>query len=124
MDPRQRLGRAGEDLVCSWLRSSGWQVVERNARTRYGELDLIALTPDRQLVFVEVKTRRARGSRGPATPAESVGPEKARRIRRLAAAWLQNRSGVSAESIRFDVAGVEVGADGAARLVQYIEAAF
>jgi putative endonuclease len=124
MDPRQRLGRAGEDLVSNRLRSRGWRVIERNARTRYGELDLIAMTPDRRLVFVEVKTRRANSMRGPATPAESVGPAKARRIRRLAAAWLQANPGIGASAIRFDVAGVEVAANGAGRLVQYIEAAF
>jgi putative endonuclease len=124
MDQRQRLGRAGEDLVCARLRSRGWQIIERNARTRYGELDLIAMTPDRQLVFVEVKTRRAASMRGPATPAESVGPAKARRIRRLAAAWLQTKPGVGARAIRFDVAGVEIAANGAARIAQYIQAAF
>lgn len=124
MDQRRRLGKAGEDLVCNRLRSGGWRIVERNARTRYGELDLIAMTPDGQLVFVEVKTRRAGSPRGPETPVESVGPVKARRIRRLAAAWLQARSGIGANSIRFDVAGVEVGANGAARIVQYIEGAF
>lgn len=124
VDPRQRLGRTGEDLVCRRLRSRGWRIVERNARTRYGELDLVAMTPDRQLVFVEVKTRRSGGTRGPATPAESVGPAKARRIRQLAAAWLQGRPGIGATAIRFDVAGVEVAATGGARLVQYIEGAF
>lgn len=124
MDPRQRLGRAGEDLVCHRLRSRGWRIIERNARTRHGELDLIAMTPDRQLVFVEVKTRRAGGIRGPATPVESVGPVKVRRLRRLAAAWLQARPSIGASAIRFDVAGVEVAANGGARLVQYIEAAF
>lgn len=115
---------AGEDLVCRRLRSRGWRIIERNARTRYGELDVIAMTPDRQLVFVEVKTRRAGGTRGPAMPAESVGPAKARRIRRLAAAWLQSQAQAGATAIRFDVAGVEVAGNGAARLVQYIEGAF
>lgn len=124
MDPRTRLGRAGEDLVCRRLRERGWLIVERNARTRFGELDVIAMTPSRELVFVEVKTRRAGGTAGPATPAESVGPAKARQIRRLAAAWLAGHDPTGARVIRFDVAGVEVAANGAARVSQYLEAAF
>lgn len=124
MDPRRRLGKAGEDLVCRRLRERGWQIVERNARTRYGELDVIAMTPSRELVFVEVKTLRVSGTSGPATPAGSVGPAKARRIRRLAAAWLAGHDPVGARVIRFDVAGVEVGPNGAARVSQYFEAAF
>lgn len=118
------MGQAGEDHVCRTLAARGWQIIERNARTRFGELDVIAMTPQRTLAFVEVKTLRAGARRGPVTPVESVGPRKAARIRRLAAAWLRQHPGTRACAIRFDVAGVEVSAAGQLNLVQYIEAAF
>ena len=51
---RQRIGRAAEDLVAARLVTANWEIVERNARTRFGELDIIALD-GRTLVFVEVK---------------------------------------------------------------------
>ena len=124
MDLRRSIGELGENYVCDRLLESGWTVIERNARTRFGELDVVAMTPSRDLVFVEVKTRRAGAGIGPLSPAEAVVSSKARRIRRLAAAWLQAHGGHRARSIRFDVAGVEVDGAGCPRIVQYIPAAF
>lgn len=53
---RQQLGRTAEDLVATRLVAVHWEILERNARTRYGELDIVALD-GRTLVFVEVKAR-------------------------------------------------------------------
>jgi putative endonuclease len=109
---RQRLGRAAEDLVASWLSARGWRIVERNARTRNGELDLIALD-GHTLVFLEIKSGRAGASRGPLRPAHMVGPRKRARIRRLAREWLAARPGPSGVAgYRFDVVGVSFCRDG------------
>ena len=62
-DLRQRLGSAGERLAAEHLERRGFEIVERNYRTRWGELDLIAFD-GRVLVFCEVKTRRAGSRRG------------------------------------------------------------
>lgn len=51
-----KLGRWGEDLAAEFLTDCGYQVLERNVRTPYGEIDLIVQRGD-ELVFVEVKTR-------------------------------------------------------------------
>jgi putative endonuclease len=124
-EARQRLGRRAEDLVADRLRGEGWHLVERNARTRTGELDLIALDGS-VLVFVEVKAGRAGTAVGPEHPALAVGPRKQRRLRRLAREWLaaEDRprpSGVS--GYRFDVVGVSFGRDGLAD-VDHIRNAF
>ncbi len=87
-DPRRRIGRLAEDLVAARLVDEGWELVERNARTRYGELDIVALD-GRALVFVEVKAGRAGSAFGPERPVLGVGPKKQQRIRRLAVAWMQ-----------------------------------
>lgn len=53
---RLALGKWGESLAADYLADRGYIILERNARTSYGEIDLVA----RQgscLVFVEVKTR-------------------------------------------------------------------
>ena len=42
----------------------GLEIIDRNFRTRYGELDLVA-RDERYLVFCEVKTRIVRRSPGP-----------------------------------------------------------
>jgi len=103
---RQRLGRRAEEAVARRLQRRGWRVLDRNARTRYGELDLVGLDGD-ALVFVEVKAGRAGASSGPDRPLLAVGPAKQRRIRALARAWLGARSTIPAHRlIRFDAIGV------------------
>lgn len=121
---RQRLGRRAEDLVAERLRTAGWRLVERNARTRAGELDLIALEGS-VLVFVEVKAGRTGSAAGPLRPAHAVGPRKQARIRRLAREWLASgRSrGLGVSGYRFDVVGVSFSRDGRAD-VDHVRNAF
>jgi putative endonuclease len=120
---RQRLGRRAEDLVAARLQAAGWRLVERNFRTRSGEIDLICLDGG-TLVFVEVKAGRKGSSIGPERPAFAVGPRKQLRIRRLAREWLAaGRSPSAVSGYRFDVVGVSFGPDGLAD-VDHIRAAF
>ncbi len=120
---RRRLGRVAEDLVARRLESQGWMIVERNARTRTGELDLIALDGG-TLVFVEVKASRAGSRHGPVCPAHAVGPRKRAQVRLLAREWLGARRGPSGVAgYRFDVVGVSFGGDGLAD-VDHIRGAF
>jgi putative endonuclease len=121
---RQRLGRTAEDLVAARLIAAHWEILERNARTRYGELDIVALN-GRTLVFVEVKAGRADSAYGPERPVLAVDPRKQQRIRRLATAWLGERRGLPYYAeIRFDAVGVSF--DRAGRMVdlEHIEGAF
>jgi putative endonuclease len=82
-------------------------------RTREGEIDLIAFNGT-TLVFVEVKTRRARVRGRTAGPDQEplawLRPRQRARLRRLAAAWLSNERHIrpSAHTIRFDAVGVIV----------------
>jgi putative endonuclease len=55
-DLRPQLGRLGEQLAAEHLIRRGFQIVERNYRTRWGELDIVAYD-GRTLAFCEVKTR-------------------------------------------------------------------
>ena len=123
-DPRRQLGALAEDLVAERLSAAGWHLIERNARTRQGEIDLVA--GDRGcLVFVEVKAGRSGIRHGAVRPAHAVGPQKQLRLRRLAREWLSShRPPFNFREIRFDVVGVSFDRDG--RLVDYehIEAAF
>jgi putative endonuclease len=111
-DPRRALGRLGEQLAAAHLERLGFAVIERNSRTRYGEIDLIAFD-GHTLAFVEVKTRRAR-KRWQLTPEEQplvwLRTSQRARLRRLAAAWLHSssRNRPNAHTIRFDGIGVIV----------------
>ena len=75
-DLRRDAGRRGEDVAAELLERLGYTIVDRNFRTREGELDLIA-SRGGTLVFCEVKALVARAggpSAGPASPLEAVGP--------------------------------------------------
>jgi len=50
------IGRKGEDLASEFLRSQGYEILERNWRYKKAEIDLIA-KDSQALVFVEVKSR-------------------------------------------------------------------
>jgi len=49
-------GRIGEELATKYLKSNGYNVLERNYRTNMGEIDIIAIKSN-LLIFIEVKTR-------------------------------------------------------------------
>jgi putative endonuclease len=121
---RQRIGRAAEDLVATRFAASGWEIVERNARTRFGELDIVALD-GRTLVFVEVKAGRAGSSFGPERPVLGVNRRKQLKVRRLATAWMgERRDAPRYGEIRFDAVGVTFDRAGRVTDVDHIRGAF
>jgi putative endonuclease len=116
-EARQRLGRTAEDLVAARIVEIGWQLVARNARSRHGELDIVALD-GRTLVFVEVKAGRSGSALGPERPVLSVDFRKQLRIRRLATSWMGERHELPRyDEIRFDAVGVTF--DRAGHVVDY-----
>lgn len=118
-DPRHHLGRTGERLAAEHLERLGYEIVARNHRTRFGEIDLVAA--DREtLVFVEVKTRRGRGS-----PWDALHERKRRQVRRMGIAYLNEvaerpRRG----NVRFDAIGVTFDAAGRLTGLDHLEEAF
>ena len=121
---RQRIGRAAEDLVATRLAAADWEIVERNARTRYGELDIVALDGN-TLVFIEVKAGRQGSLYGPERPVLAVDRRKQQRIRRLATAWIaENRGAIRYDEIRFDAIGVTIDRSGQVIDLEHLVAAF
>jgi putative endonuclease len=127
-DPRRTLGARGEDLAARHLEARGLEVVERNYRTRYGELDIVARDP-RSLVFCEVKTRIARDG----TPAgdvlgpfAAIGACKQRQVRAMAREWLAGGrlEGRRPPEMRFDAIGISFDAAGQLLALEHLEAAF
>jgi len=100
--PPSRLGRDAERRVRRHYRLRGYRILATNARAGGNELDLIARRGGR-LVFCEVK---ARSGPGYGHPFEAVGPEKARRLRRAAEAWLATRPEFGQLEVVFEVAAV------------------
>jgi putative endonuclease len=124
-DFRRQVGLAGEEHVLAHYLRLGCTLVERNSRTRHGEIDLIVLS-DRTLIFCEVRTRL----HGHGDPLESFGQQKALQVRRMAANWLADsrlngkRSKLgSVCDLRLDAAAVTVARDGSLQTLQLLEGA-
>ena len=120
-DPRRRVGALGEQLAADHLAARGYELLDRNFRTRYGELDIIA-RDGQSLVFCEVKARMGTGAIGPLA---SVGPRKRAQLRRMAGQWLHERGRAGGtREIRFDVIGISLDAGGRVRSLEHLEGAF
>ena len=113
MNSRATLGRRGEEIAAEHLRSRGYQIIERNVRSRYGEIDLVARDGD-CLVFVEVRSIRSTAL----TPEESITARKQSRMARLGMAYLQAH-GVEDASWRADVIAITFGSGGQAPHVEH-----
>ncbi len=121
-DPRHRLGALGESLAAEHLVRRGFRILERNYRTRWGELDIVAFD-GRTLAFCEVKTRRL-GPDG-ATPFEALRASKRGRVRKMAGAWMKDRTDRPfARVIRCDAIAVTFDRGGRLVKLEHLEGAF
>jgi putative endonuclease len=121
-DPRAQLGRLGEQLAVEHLIRRGFRIVERNYRTRWGELDIVAFD-GRTLAFCEVKTRRLTAPGR--SPLESVHTLKRSKVRKMAGSWLIERTDRPyANAVRFDAIGVTLDAAGRLLGLEHLEGAF
>ncbi len=121
-DARHRLGRAGEDLAAAHLVRRGFRILDRNYRTRWGELDIVAFD-GRTLAFCEVKSRRDDPRCG--APFEAVHWAKRAQVRKIARSWLANRPARPfATAIRFDAIGLTFDRSGRLLALEHLEGAF
>jgi putative endonuclease len=127
-DPRRRLGALGEELAARHLEARGHRILDRAARTRAGELDVVAFA-DATIVFAEVKARRVRSRKTPIDPEQGplakIDARRRARLRRAATAWLSARpERPYARRIRFDAIGIVVDARGNVLSLEHVEDAF
>ncbi|MFF5500304.1 YraN family protein [Streptomyces roseolus] len=104
MNATQALGRYGEELAARRLTQTGLHILARNWRSgRAGEIDIVARDGD-TLVICEVKTRRIGTFEHPMA---AVTPDKAARLRHLAACWLDHTgTPPPAGGVRIDLVGI------------------
>ena len=91
-------GRLGEEIALKYIISKGGTIVEKNYRTKMGEIDLIARM-NGDLVFVEVKSR---SNINYGYPCEAVNYKKKRKITNVAKYYILDNS-LEDISVRFDV---------------------
>jgi putative endonuclease len=96
------LGQRGESAAARYLKRRGYRILAQGDRSRWGEIDLIAVDKKRTIVFVEVKTRQSADA---GHPSEAVDDGKQGRLTRLAVTYLK-RHGLLEYPARFDVIAV------------------
>ena len=98
---KQSLGQKGEQIATVFLLKNNYQIITKNFRTKFGEIDIIAKDSD-VLVFVEVKTRTSTSF---GLPYEAVNKAKLRQIAKAGDIYLmQNKA--SSPKIRIDVISI------------------
>lgn len=95
-------GQAAEDRAADFLEGLGYKILDRNFRSKFGEIDLVALDGD-TLVFVEVK---ARATRLFGLPEEAVNKRKIRHIT-LAGEYYLSLHPELPQLLRIDVIAIE-----------------
>lgn len=122
-DPRRTRGAIGEQAAAGLLRSLGYRILERNFRTKYGELDIVAVDR-RTLVFCEVRARVGRDAIAYAL--ESIGPAKRLQLRKMAREWfrLSTAERPSTGATRFDAIAVAMTRDGRVLSIEHLPDAF
>lgn len=77
MHLNKKIGKFGEEKACEYLIKNNYKILDRNFSCRQGEIDIVAVSEQNELVFVEVKTRR---SLNYGTPCEAVTYNKVKHI--------------------------------------------
>ena len=87
MEYKQIIGAKGEEKACKYLKMKGYQIMEKNYRCKLGEIDIIAKDKNKEIVFIEVKTR---SNLKYGNPAEAVNSGKQIHIKKVASYFLLN----------------------------------
>jgi putative endonuclease len=115
----RELGSLGEDLAVKYLIKNNYIIINRNYRTRYGEIDVVAKDDD-YLVFIEVKARKNTNF---GYPREAVNYTKQCKIKQLANFYLLKETKMN-NNIRFDVVEVFLDKNNEVKSIEIIANAF
>ncbi|MFH1854349.1 MAG: YraN family protein [Candidatus Omnitrophota bacterium] len=99
---RLKTGKRGENLARIFLEQQGYRIIERNYRTRCGEIDIIGIDKD-CVSFVEVRTGNAKRF---ALPEDSINKRKQNQIAKSALLYIKRKQ-IEDQDCRFDVVCVE-----------------
>jgi putative endonuclease len=119
IDTRRSTGIKGEEEAARFLSRCGYAILDKNVRTRAGEIDLVARL-GKTVVFVEVKTLK---EIVPFPPQAGVTTRKQNKLGRLAQGYLRSKK-LREVPCRFDVISVIVNDDGGVKAIRHFPNAF
>lgn len=120
----KELGGFGENLACEYLVKKGYNILERNYRIKFGEIDIIAkkrwtllhLFNKQSIHFVEVKTIVAQDG---FFPEDRVDYKKQHKLRKMAEIWLSQKKFKPDHPCQIDVIGIVIDPDTQAPTIRY-----
>lgn len=83
MTLKSQIGKIGEDIACQYLKNKGHTIIDRNYREPWGEIDIISRSPDKTLIFVEVKTMRG-SEQSELKPEDNLTGSKLQKLKKTA----------------------------------------
>lgn len=110
------IGIKGEEIAIKYLKNKGYIILEKNYKTYFGEIDIIAKDKN-TLVFIEVKTRTNTLF---GYPFESINYKKIQKLKNVALTYIKRHN--LQLPIRFDVLSIFMKGDN--KQVQHIKDAF
>ena len=111
-------GNRGEDLATEYLQKKGYKIIERNFRTRFGEIDIVC-RDGQTLVFVEVKTKIGHDF---GEPEEMVNKSKISKVKRMGEVYLQDK-GINV-GCRVDVVAIVMENNGSVEKLEHYQAVY
>ena len=101
LDNKSR-GELGEKKACKFIKKNGYEVLEKNYRTKFGEIDIVA-SEHETICFIEVK---ARSNSDYGNPEEFVTKKKQEKLWKTASIYIDNNPS-DLENYRFDVIAID-----------------
>jgi len=119
----KHLGKAGEEEATSYLKKRGYKILERNYKTKFGELDIVA-SKKKAIIFVEVKSRTVGEIDSPTfLPEDNIDRRKRGKLRKLGEYYLSVHNYPENQEWQIDVVTVEIDLDSSSVVIRHIEQA-
>jgi putative endonuclease len=118
---RRIFGDLGEKLAKEFLEKNGYLIVDRNYSKRWGEIDIIAISQENELVFVEIKTREVSDKQSAFLPEDSVNFIKQQKIIKTAQTFLYESKYAEDISWRIDVIAIEINKNSRKAKIRHIK---
>ncbi len=91
LNQNQKIGQVGEGIATDYLKKKEYKILDRNFKTKWGELDIVA-QKNKTIIFVEVKTlRQAQGRPSEFTPEDEITFHKAKQLQKMTQIYLSHK---------------------------------